>query len=95
VRCPHCEARVPKGAAACPECGSDRRTGWASDETLDYEGVEIPDSYDPERWGEEAISRRAKRRGLKLVALVLAAFFALTALGGLGGFLRFIGLPLD
>lgn len=70
-RCPHCEARVPKGARACPECGSDDRTGWASDEDLDYEGVEIPDSYDPERWEREAEERERKRPGPRLLAVVV------------------------
>jgi hypothetical protein len=28
--CPHCETKVPTGARACPECGSDEQTGWAA-----------------------------------------------------------------
>jgi hypothetical protein len=30
-RCPHCRARVRRGALACPKCGSDKETGWAVD----------------------------------------------------------------
>lgn len=28
--CPHCDARVPVDALACPECGSDDETGWSN-----------------------------------------------------------------
>jgi hypothetical protein len=81
--CPHCEAKVPRGAKACPECGSDDRTGWASDEELDYQGVEIPDAYDPERWEREAEERAAKapgRRLLGVAALLVAAPVAIALL---------------
>ena len=27
--CPHCGEKVPSGALACPECGSDNETGWS------------------------------------------------------------------
>ena len=29
--CAHCGATVPSSAPACPECGSDDRTGWSPD----------------------------------------------------------------
>lgn len=29
--CAHCGADVPVRAPACPECGSDERTGWSED----------------------------------------------------------------
>ena len=32
VECPYCEARVPRGVLACPECGSDAETGWQEGE---------------------------------------------------------------
>lgn len=32
VFCSHCGSEVPAKALACPECGSDAETGWASDE---------------------------------------------------------------
>ena len=32
--CSHCGAAVPARSPACPECGSDDATGWASDEEL-------------------------------------------------------------
>jgi hypothetical protein len=45
--CPQCGAIVPRGAPACPECGSDEQTGWSErarrdelglpDEEFDYD----------------------------------------------------------
>jgi hypothetical protein len=29
--CPNCGADVPPNARACPECGSDEKTGWSED----------------------------------------------------------------
>ena len=39
--CPQCGAEVPKNAKACPECGSDEKTGW-SDEAY-ASGLGLPD----------------------------------------------------
>ena len=46
--CPNCGAELPRRARACPECGSDERTGWSApgpaeqlglpDEEFDYAG---------------------------------------------------------
>lgn len=55
--CPNCGAEVPPGAKACPECGSDERTGW-SDEAR-YDSLDLPDenfNYDEfvkREFGEE------------------------------------------
>jgi hypothetical protein len=42
--CSHCGATVARGALACPECGSDAKTGW-SEEAESFAG-EIPTGYD-------------------------------------------------
>jgi hypothetical protein len=45
--CPNCGAEVPPRAKACPECGSDEKTGW-SDEASSSD-LDLPDeefSYD-------------------------------------------------
>ena len=42
--CPHCDARVPAGALACPECGSDAQSGW-SEGADDWAG-DLPTGYD-------------------------------------------------
>jgi glutaredoxin len=39
--CPNCGETVPAGAAACPYCGADERTGWSEDTYLD--GIELPE----------------------------------------------------
>ena len=33
THCPFCGAPLPRRAPACPECGSDRETGWADETT--------------------------------------------------------------
>lgn len=45
--CANCGADIPRGAAACPECGADERTGWR--ETSIYDGMDLPD----EAWGDD------------------------------------------
>jgi hypothetical protein len=44
MTCPHCEATVPAAALACPECGSDARTGWSAD--ADAWAGDLPTGYD-------------------------------------------------
>jgi hypothetical protein len=39
--CPNCGADVPRNARACPECGSDERTGWSEDASSS--GLDLPD----------------------------------------------------
>ena len=47
--CPQCGAAVPAGRLACPECGSDARTGWQSSEEIDYQSVELPEAESESR----------------------------------------------
>ena len=45
TECPNCGAELPKGARACPECGSDETTGWS--EEARSGGLDLPeDSFD-------------------------------------------------
>jgi len=44
--CPHCGADVRAGRPACPSCGSDASTGWQDPEELDYQSVDIPDTFE-------------------------------------------------
>ncbi|MFM2083077.1 MAG: hypothetical protein RL380_1768 [Verrucomicrobiota bacterium] len=39
--CPHCGAELPPHARACPECGSDERTGWSAQAR--YDSLDLPD----------------------------------------------------
>jgi hypothetical protein len=83
MRCPHCDAEVPRRARACPECGSDESTGWASAEDQDYAEVDIPDAYDPDRWEEEGAARERKGRLAVWVVAFIVAAFVLAAVGAL------------
>jgi hypothetical protein len=87
MRCPHCGATVPKRARACPECGSDDRTGWAPEDEIDYQAVDLPDEYDPDVWGEEEEARKAARGG-RLVVVILVILGLLGVLGVLVSLLR-------
>ncbi len=52
--CPHCDARVPAGATACPECGSDESTGWSEEASyggwVPAEDDEMGDSWSSSPW---------------------------------------------
>ena len=39
--CPNCGAELPPNARACPECGSDEKTGWS--EKARYDALDLPD----------------------------------------------------
>lgn len=41
--CPNCGAEVPQGTQACPECGSDERTGWSEQARSD--NLNLPDEH--------------------------------------------------
>jgi uncharacterized membrane protein YvbJ len=60
--CPNCGARVPSGAKACPECGSDEQTGWseeasASDLDLPEEKFDYDDFVEREFGGKSPVPR--------------------------------------
>jgi len=77
--CPICDEFVPRGAAACPHCGADERSGW-------QDGAEhardIPDEeMDYDDFVEREFGGRVKPPGISWVwwaaaALVLLAFLA-------------------
>lgn len=48
--CPNCGADVPAKAKACPECGSDEKTGWSHERHYDGTGMEDPDEFNYEEW---------------------------------------------
>lgn len=71
--CPNCGAEVPRRAKACPECGSDEKTGWS-----EQAGVQSLDLPDDEFNYDEFVERefgRPQRPKLKIfwwaVAVVL------------------------
>lgn len=53
--CPNCGAAVPRGARACPTCGSDESTGWsdqAAFATSDEDGFDY-DRFIEREFGQE------------------------------------------
>ncbi len=82
--CPHCGTEVPEGATACPECGSDERTGW-SDQAR-YDALDLPDQeFDYDDFVAREFSpgqRRSGQRGwvwwvaIGLIAVGLIVFVA-------------------
>ncbi|MBN2415020.1 zinc ribbon domain-containing protein [bacterium] len=71
--CPACGGEVPPGAAACPHCGSDERTGWSERACLDgldiYTEEDYQETIDREFGGEDKPG--LKRSLTWLVALLM------------------------
>jgi hypothetical protein len=72
--CPHCGAQVPSDALACPECGSDKETGWsenaADDDLVLYDNEPQANSSRSAPWAGYLIAAVA--------ALTLSAYLAYT-----------------
>ena len=75
--CPNCHADVPINALACPECGSDRETGWS--EEAQYVHL-LPDKGDRET--DASRFRTGQKYSMAAIALVVAVAFLVA--GGLG-----------
>lgn len=74
--CPVCSALVPRGARACPGCGSDERTGWSESAAAD--GLDLPDeSFDYDAFVARELEGRPPRRPMgrlwAVTAVVLLA----------------------
>jgi hypothetical protein len=75
--CPNCGAEVPPDAKACPECGSDERTGWSEaahasrlglpDENFDH------DEFVKAEFGPEPVRPRGIGWFWWVVAVLVAA----------------------
>ena len=63
--CPNCGAEVPASAKACPECGSDEKTGWSANTIYDGTGIEDPGEFDYEDWKRREVEGRSPRRTRK------------------------------
>jgi len=76
--CPTCGAEVPAGAKACPECGSDEKTGWSENTVYDGTGIEDPEEFNYDDWKRRELGagkRRSRREWLwwAVAVLILAA----------------------
>lgn len=81
--CPNCGAEVPPRAKACPQCGSDERTGWSEDAQSGR--LDLPDEdFDYEDYVKREFNGEIKPRGLHwfwwLVALLLLIGIVLVCL---------------
>jgi hypothetical protein len=76
--CPACGAEVPRGARACPECGSDESTGWSDHARA--QSLDLPDDeFDYDEFVENEFGK-PKRRNMAWIwivtTVVLLALFA-------------------
>jgi RNA polymerase subunit RPABC4/transcription elongation factor Spt4 len=78
--CPNCGAEVPAGAAACPECGSDEKTGWNEDDAVyDGTGIEEPKEFKYDEWlrKEGVLPKRASNKQIVIIIVSLLLLAAL------------------
>jgi hypothetical protein len=84
-QCPVCGEWVPKGMAACDECGACEKSGWKNpDEAQTYDGHDLPDDefdYDDflaREFGSRAGPMGGNKRSLWFwVGLVLVVILVL------------------
>jgi hypothetical protein len=75
--CPNCGAEVPRNAKACPECGSDEKTGWSEKAYAD--NLNLPDEeFDYDNFVKEEFGgTQAKPRGISWIWWVVAMLLVL------------------
>ena len=75
--CPNCGAEVPPNAKACPECGSDEKTGWSEKAYAD--NLNLPDEeFDYDNFVKEEFGgTQAKPRGISWIWWVVAMLLVL------------------
>ena len=78
--CPNCGESIRETALACPECGSDAETGWASDEEIDYQSVEIPESWPEGEWQADGPTAPKWVRMTALIATLAVLFLVIRGL---------------
>jgi uncharacterized membrane protein YvbJ len=74
--CPHCGTEVPEKALCCPECGSDRETGWNQDSSVT--GDPVVDEVDYDEAVEQEFGKPEKKRASwawVIAAVLLIIFF--------------------
>jgi len=82
--CPNCGAEVSPKAKACPQCGSDQKTGWSDEAQTD--SLDLPDEkFDYDEYVQREFGgRNIKPRGLNwfwwLIAVLLLVAIVLVCL---------------
>lgn len=82
--CPNCDAEVPEGAVACPECGACEETGWSERARYDAIGVDYDEGefdYD-EFVKDEFGSERGFWTGRRVWVAIIAGLLVLLFLAG-------------
>lgn len=79
THCPHCGAPVPPRAPACPDCGSDADTGWASEEDLDEAAWSAFDDDDYADVIRGLPGAEPERPDLRRIVLAIVALVTLLA----------------
>ncbi len=88
-QCPACGEWVPRGSAACDECGACEKSGWSGDTHAD--GLDLPDDefdYDDfvaREFGGKSSKQAAVSNMWWWMALALLIAFGLAALMPLFG----------
>ena len=81
--CPVCDEEVPRGAAACPDCGADHRSGWrveaAAEDAIGGTGDFDYEEFVRDEFGSDekrtAISPLWWLTGLVVFAALVALYF--------------------
>jgi uncharacterized membrane protein YvbJ len=77
--CPNCGAEVPRDAKACPECGSDEKTGWS--ESAYASKLGLPDEeFNYDAFVKEEFGDAKKPRGVSWFWWVIAVLLVLLML---------------
>jgi hypothetical protein len=77
--CPHCGAEVPDKALCCPECGSDKETGW--NENSEVTGDPVVDEVDYEEAAEQEFGPPAGQRKNRVSGKFWVAVILLLLIG--------------
>jgi uncharacterized membrane protein YvbJ len=87
--CPNCGAEIPSGAKACPECGSDERTGWSEEARYDHLGLPDEDfdhdEFVKKEFGPESVKPHGVAWFWWMIALVLVILALIVFLSGILG----------
>ena len=80
--CPACGEDVPRGAAACPECGADHLSGWREDADTTG-GLDLPDEeFNYDEFVKKEFGNEVKPEGISWAwwAAAVAALLAFIAM---------------
>ena len=82
--CPNCGAEVPRNARACPECGSDEKTGWSDKAHAEHLGLPDEDfDYDEFVKEEFGNAPNIRPRGISWFWWVVAVLLLIALLSWL------------